>query len=86
MDKLDNHLEELVVDNPEAEEVGRKEQLEEGVDKLVLRVVGVVVDRDNLVVAVVVVAGIVIMLQQMHLLISPPSSVFGKRNKGRTLI
>jgi hypothetical protein len=52
-------------------EVGRKVELVEEVGKLGLRVAGVVVDLGNLFVAVV---GIVIMLLQMHLLIS--SSAF----------
>jgi hypothetical protein len=63
VDKRDNHLEEP--GNLEEEVVDMKVGLGEGVDKLELQVVGVVVDLDNLLVAVV---EIVIMLQQTRLI------------------
>lgn len=63
MDKQDNHLEEP--GNLEEEEVDMRVELGEGVDKLKLQVVGVVVDLGNLLVAVV---GIVIMLQRTRLM------------------
>jgi hypothetical protein len=63
--------EEAAAGIPGVVEVGRKVELVEEVGKLGLRVAGVVVDLGNLFVAVV---GIVIMLLQMHLLIS--SSAF----------
>jgi hypothetical protein len=65
VDKPDNHLEEP--GNLEEEVVDMKVGLGEGVDKLELQVEGVVVDLDNLLVAVV---GIVIMLQRTRLFIS----------------
>lgn len=67
---LDIHFVVAAVDNPGVEVVDMKVGLvvvEEVVDKLVLRVVGVVVDPDNPVVAV---AAVVIMLQRMHLNVS----------------
>jgi len=63
VDKQDNHLEEP--GNLEEEEVDMRVELGEGVDKLKLQVVGVVVDLGNLLVAVV---GIVIMLQRTRLM------------------
>ena len=65
MDKPDNHLEEP--GSLEEEGVDMKVGLGEGVDKLELPVVGVVVDLGNPLVAVV---GIVIMLQRTRLFIS----------------
>jgi hypothetical protein len=63
VDKPDNHLEEP--GNLEEEVVDMKVGLGEGVDKLELQVEGVVVDLDNLLVAVV---EIVIMLQRTRLI------------------
>jgi len=65
VDRPDNHLE--GPGSLEAEVVDTRVGLGEGVDKLVLQVVGVVVDLGNPLVAVV---GIVIMLQQTRLHIS----------------
>ena len=78
MDKPDNHLE--VPGSLEEEVVDMKVGLAEGVDKLELQVVGVVVGPGNLLVAVV---GIAIMLQRTRL-----SSTFHplKRGGGHTLI
>lgn len=67
---LDTHFVVAAVGNPEVEGVDMKVELVvvvEGVDRLVLRVVGVVVDPDNPFVAV---AAVVIMLQRMHLTVS----------------
>ena len=74
---LDTHFVVAAVDNPGVEVVDMKVELVvvvAVVDRLGLRVVGVVVDPDNPVVAV---AAVVIMLQRMHLNISL-SSVFVK--------
>jgi hypothetical protein len=57
----------VVVGSPEAEGVGKKVELVEGVDRLVHLVVGVVLGLGNLFVAVVVFG---IMLQRMRLSIS----------------
>ena len=75
MDKPDNHLEEP--GSLEEEEVDMKVGLGEGVDKLGLQVVGVVVGPGNLLVAVVV---IVIMLQQTRLSSAPHPFTRGGRH------